>query len=160
MKKISAFAALMLIASCANGYRNPSLSVDHPANPEAMTAPEGKPSRTLDLASVELPSAERGAEMPGMQGHGESHDHHHAPARNAEHNNAASKEDTSPPSPHEAHQSQENHAGHTEAGANPMSAAHKGAYECPMHPEVTSDDPDARCPKCGMKLVRKKGGEK
>jgi FtsP/CotA-like multicopper oxidase with cupredoxin domain len=26
------------------------------------------------------------------------------------------------------------------------------AYECPMHPEITSDSPD-RCPKCGMKLV-------
>jgi FtsP/CotA-like multicopper oxidase with cupredoxin domain len=25
-------------------------------------------------------------------------------------------------------------------------------YTCPMHPEVTSDQPD-RCPKCGMKLV-------
>jgi Cu(I)/Ag(I) efflux system membrane fusion protein len=29
-----------------------------------------------------------------------------------------------------------------------------GAYWCPMHPEVTSDDPAARCDKCGgMKLV-------
>lgn len=27
-------------------------------------------------------------------------------------------------------------------------------YHCPMHPEVTSDDPNATCPKCGgMKLV-------
>ena len=37
-----------------------------------------------------------------------------------------------------------------------------GKYWCPMHPEVTSDDPDARCEKCGgMKLLPRevKGGE-
>jgi len=28
-------------------------------------------------------------------------------------------------------------------------------YVCPMHPEVTSHDPNAVCPKCGMKLVEK-----
>ena len=28
-------------------------------------------------------------------------------------------------------------------------------YTCPMHPEVTSDEP-GKCPKCGMNLVEKK----
>ena len=28
------------------------------------------------------------------------------------------------------------------------------AYSCPMHPEVTSDQP-GKCPKCGMNLVKK-----
>lgn len=31
-------------------------------------------------------------------------------------------------------------------------------YACPMHPEVTSDQPDQRCPKCGMTLEKQAGG--
>jgi Heavy metal binding domain len=31
--------------------------------------------------------------------------------------------------------------------------AAQGKYYCPMHPDITSDDPNATCPKCGgMKL--------
>jgi len=30
-------------------------------------------------------------------------------------------------------------------------------YACFMHPEVTSDQPGQRCPKCGMKLVKREG---
>ncbi len=33
---------------------------------------------------------------------------------------------------------------------------HTHTYVCPMHPEVTSDKADAKCPKCGMALVEKK----
>ncbi len=32
-------------------------------------------------------------------------------------------------------------------------------YTCPMHPEVVQDKP-GNCPKCGMKLVEKKGMKK
>lgn len=33
-----------------------------------------------------------------------------------------------------------------------------GLYACPMHPDVTSSDPNARCRICGMRLVPRKGG--
>jgi hypothetical protein len=45
-------------------------------------------------------------------------------------------------------------ADHTRHGAAPAQPA--AAYSCPMHPEVTSDEPGT-CPKCGMALVKKNG---
>ena len=49
------------------------------------------------------------------------------------------------------------------AGGDAGTAAPGGKYSCPMHPERTSDDPNARCPDCGMKLeprpVASQGGE-
>ncbi len=47
------------------------------------------------------------------------------------------------------------HGGDIPASVAPGAAL----YVCPMHPEVTSDNPDQRCPKCGMKLVKKDGGK-
>jgi hypothetical protein len=43
-----------------------------------------------------------------------------------------------------------NHAGHGQASTQP--APGQQLYMCPMHPEVTSTNPNAPCPKCGMKI--------
>ena len=44
--------------------------------------------------------------------------------------------------------------GHGAHGAMPATQP-SVVYVCPMHPEVTSTDPEARCPKCRMRLVEK-----
>lgn len=44
--------------------------------------------------------------------------------------------------------------GHDHEKGSAPSPEGPGAYYCPMHPEVTSDDPNAKCDKCGgMKLM-------
>ncbi|MCX5683776.1 MAG: YHS domain-containing protein [Planctomycetota bacterium] len=37
--------------------------------------------------------------------------------------------------------------------AVPASTGQAAMFTCPMHPDVKSDKPDAKCPKCGMALV-------
>jgi hypothetical protein len=37
-------------------------------------------------------------------------------------------------------------------GARPATTAVAGLYACPMHPDVTSRNPNDRCPKCGMRI--------
>jgi hypothetical protein len=44
-----------------------------------------------------------------------------------------------------------------EGRESPMTPQGAGAlYVCPMHPEITSNQPNQRCPQCKMKLVAKK----
>ncbi len=44
---------------------------------------------------------------------------------------------------------------HGTSGAAGDAKKHAAVYACPMHAEVTSTDATARCPKCGMHLVRR-----
>lgn len=37
----------------------------------------------------------------------------------------------------------------------PADALDQALYMCPMHPEVTSTDPNARCPECGMRINKR-----
>lgn len=49
------------------------------------------------------------------------------------------------------------HAHHPPTTTTPTPES-KPLFRCPMHPEVTSSDPDAKCPKCGMSLEPIKEG--
>lgn len=52
---------------------------------------------------------------------------------------------------------EESHEGHDKAA---MSGGSATLYQCPMHPEVTSDKPGQKCPTCGMNLVAVEAGDK
>lgn len=53
-----------------------------------------------------------------------------------------------------------NHKDHIRQKGDPPGYAGEAFYTCPMHPEITKNDP-GMCPECGMALVRtRKGGKK
>ena len=149
-------AAIALLAGCASGPGGDELPADHPARPDAAVAPVPTPSTTLAVGPeqrVAPPEQAPAATQGGEHGH---HGQGHGGGGTA----------TAPaptnPTDHGHHGADHGHHGAAPTTA-PAASAPTGAtaavYSCPHHPEVTSDRPDARCPKCNMKLVKKQGTE-
>lgn len=135
---VRAGLSVALLGGCAGPVHRAPLGSDHPASLSAAEAPVPEPSTTLALDPSAIPSAEvRGVVPPQVHHAGD----HAAPA--AGHDHAAmqgmSHDDT----------------GHTPRGSGGVPAtspATNALYACPMHPDVTSKNPNDRCPKCGMKI--------
>lgn len=123
--RTAALLTCLLLGGCSTTYVEPQLPADHPANVSAAVAPDPGRSRTLDL-SEPVPIAPTG-DQRGMdhEGHG-----------------AASPPDSGIGGEHQ------------HGSPSSPSTVETPLYACPMHPEVTSNKPDQRCPKCGMKLVK------
>jgi Cu/Ag efflux protein CusF len=55
--RVSWVMGLVALTGCAAAYRLPALTTQHPAHPEATTAPDLPPSTTLAYTPADLPSA-------------------------------------------------------------------------------------------------------
>ena len=54
--RLACIASLCVFIGCATAYTPPALTTQHPAHPEAPTAPEPPPSTTLAYGSADLPA--------------------------------------------------------------------------------------------------------
>ena len=139
-KALAASLGLMLLSGCAGNVVVPPLSAEHPAHPEAAQAPLPPPSQTLALGDA----------APAAKTHPATHDHGQAQHDHATHQHGGTAGGTAGDHAHHGH------AAHAATAPSTQPSSH-AVYACPHHPEVTSDKPDQRCPKCNMKLVRKAG---
>ncbi|MBX3390720.1 MAG: hypothetical protein KF691_14830 [Phycisphaeraceae bacterium] len=137
MKHRILLAILLTLGGCTMTYTDPVLSSDNPANPVALESPPPPRSSALDLAAAEPV---------------------YAPKKETDHSGHGMSNMAMPPE-HESSAGQS-----TSAPSNSSASQAPVIYSCPMHPEVTSDKPDQRCPKCNMKLkpisaIKAKQGE-
>ena len=121
---LGSLGASLLVAGCAT-TAPVVVGNDHPASADAMAAPARAPSQTLAL--------EGDASTSGPPAMGAA-----APTGNMPGNMPGNMTG--------------NMQSPSGAGTTRPAAGDQALYACPMHPEVTSTDPTARCPKCGMRI--------
>lgn len=124
MTRIVSALGLLLMAGCATPMSQ-ELPATHPASLEATEAPPAEPSTVLALNAAD-PIRPGGKSMPG--GNGTQHEH----------------------AGHGGNNAMQGAADVASAGARPASG--EPLYMCPMHPKVTSTNPNDRCPECKMKI--------
>lgn len=169
------FLALVpLLVSCTASSSTPHLPPEHPASLDAPLTPLPEPSRALAVTepveNQQLPAGDHTHVGPGTEDHvlgpAEEADSPRqkdaAPGRGGGKSPATTDPaDFSPgATPHESEGvMSEEHGSAGSNAADQPSERERGIYACPMHPEVTSDQPGQRCSKCGMELVEQKGEE-
>ena len=129
-RTLAAAGSLVLLVGCTARTSPNELTADHPANPNAAAAPLPTPSATLAVAP-----AVRETDGQSHAGQHGNHSAHSGGAADHSHHHGTAGPATTPTAT--------------------TGAGQAALYACPHHPEITSDKPDQRCPKCNMKLVRK-----
>lgn len=129
-------ATLLVFSSAACTKTELDVSANHPANPNAPTAPLPEtgasvtpPTEGATDAAHSHTGHSHQAPTPAPMGSGHDHQGH-----------GQSSPSSAPP--------------HAEEKAQP-SEGQAEVYTCPMHPEIIRNAP-GNCPICGMKLVPKK----
>jgi hypothetical protein len=163
-RTLALIAAAALMAGCAAQTvpKPKPLAGDDPANPQAPEAPvssilaplalEPPPTDVASDTGTPPPAAGRSMQHMDMKGMDmDGMDMSQMPGMHHGQRPPATQPDEPAPGMTEMH-----HHSHPQPATQPE-ATH-ALYTCTMHPQVVSEIP-GNCPICGMKLVRKEGGQ-